>query len=102
MIHGHPDSPRHRATVPVELVADPAQLNRLVADCRSAPEIAVDVESNGLHAYRPKLCVVQLAWSTAEGVRVKAFPFAGHPATLKIFCGKRALNLLRLEMLDQT
>jgi len=45
---------------------------------------------------------VFMALATAEGVRVKAFPFAGHPATLKIFCAKRALNLLRLEMLNQT
>jgi len=35
------------------------------------------------------------------GVQVKEFPYAGHPATLKILCAKRALNLARLTLLEQ-
>ena len=44
---------------------------------------------------------VFFALATAEGVEVKSFPFAGHPALLKTFCAKRALNLVRLEMLGE-
>jgi len=42
---------------------------------------------------------VFFALDSAEGVQVKSSPFAGLPATLKIFCAKRALNLARLAML---
>ena len=40
-----------------------------------------------------------IALATEDDVTVKAFPYAGHPATLKIFSAKRALNVLRLAML---
>ena len=36
-----------------------------------------------------------------RGVEVKRFPYAGHPATLKIFCAKRALNVARLALLEE-
>jgi ribonuclease D len=39
------------------------QLTRVVRAAKTAsPFIAVDVEGNGLFAYRPRLCTVQLAW----------------------------------------
>ena len=37
-----------------------------------------------------------LALATPEGVTTKSHPYAAHPAILKNFCAKRALNLLRL------
>ncbi len=40
------------------------------------------------------------ALATPGGVEIKEFPFAGHPATLKVFCAKRALNMVRLALLD--
>jgi len=40
------------------------------------------------------------ALADAEGVTVKQFPYAGHPATLRILCAKRALNMVRLAMLN--
>jgi nicotinamide-nucleotide amidase len=43
---------------------------------------------------------VYLALAEAGGLRIKSVPFAGHPATLKIYIAKQALNLLRLTMLD--
>jgi nicotinamide-nucleotide amidase len=49
-------------------------------------------------APEPKLIFVALA--DADGVQVEAFPYAGHPATLKIFSAKRALNVLRLALLE--
>jgi ribonuclease D len=35
-----------------------------------APRLALDVEGNGLFAYRPKLCTVQLAWQEAGATHV--------------------------------
>jgi nicotinamide-nucleotide amidase len=42
---------------------------------------------------------VCLALADADGVRVKSIPFAGHPATLKIYIAKQALNFVRLSLL---
>jgi len=53
-------------------------------------------------ASAPEAKPVFMALATDESVRVRSFPFAGHPTTLRVFCGKRALNLLRLEILDPT
>jgi ribonuclease D len=52
------------------VVTSPAELARVVRAARAAPLVAVDVEGNGLFAYRPKLCTVQLAWGAADGVEV--------------------------------
>ena len=41
------------------------------------------------------------ALATPDGVTVKKFPYAGHPATLKIFCAKRALDMVRLALLRE-
>ncbi len=41
-----------------------------------------------------------LALATADGTRTRSRPFAGHPALLKIFSAKRALNLARLALLE--
>ncbi len=43
---------------------------------------------------------VYFALAGPGGVHVKVHPFAGHPATLKVFCGKAALNLARLALLE--
>lgn len=43
---------------------------------------------------------VALALASANGVSVQEVPFASHPALLKIFGAKRALNLLRLSLLE--
>ncbi len=45
----------------------------------------------------PKPFYISLAGP--DGVQVKKFPYAGHPATLQIFSAKRALNVARLAML---
>jgi len=39
---------------------------------------------------------VSFGLATPQGVQFKEFPLAGHPATLKVFCAKRALNMVRL------
>ena len=43
---------------------------------------------------------VFFALATPGGTEVRQSPFAGHPATLKIFCAKRALNIVRLALLE--
>ena len=40
-----------------------------------------------------------LALSAPDGLSTKTLPYASHPAILKSFCAKRALNLLRLTLL---
>jgi len=44
---------------------------------------------------------VFLALAGPEGLREKAVPYTGHPATLTIYCAKHALNLLRLALLGK-
>lgn len=48
-------------------------------------------------AVEPKAVFVALA--TPGGVQLEEFPLAGHPATLKVFIAKRALNMVRLALL---
>jgi nicotinamide-nucleotide amidase len=43
---------------------------------------------------------VAFALATPQGVQLKEFPLAGHPATLRVFCAKRALNMVRLALLE--
>jgi len=42
-----------------------------------------------------------VALATPEGVELTPFPYAGHPATLRVFCAKRALNVARLALLGK-
>lgn len=43
------------------LIDDPADLPRLVETLRGAARIAIDTESNAFHAYRPRVCLIQIA-----------------------------------------
>lgn len=52
------------------------------------------------HASQPH--PVHYALSTAAGLTVKSSPFAGHLAILKALSAKRAMNLLRLELLHHS
>jgi ribonuclease D len=49
---------------PPELIESSVQLDQLVKELSCQPRIAVDTESNSLHAYRERVCLVQ--FSTAE------------------------------------
>ncbi|MGA2061872.1 MAG: molybdopterin-binding protein [Thermoguttaceae bacterium] len=43
---------------------------------------------------------VHLALADAKGVKIKPVAYAGHPAWLRIYIAKHALNMLRLAILD--
>jgi ribonuclease D len=47
----------------VAIVDRDEALGPIAERCARAEAVAVDVEANGLHAFRPRLCTVQLAWS---------------------------------------
>lgn len=44
-----------------------AELDALLDALKDADRIALDIEGNGLYAYRAELCVLQLAWPTHTG-----------------------------------
>ena len=51
-----------------ELVESPESVCRLLHEIEPVSRIAVDFESNGMFAYRGRVCVAQLAWMTDRGI----------------------------------
>jgi ribonuclease D len=51
---------------PPLLITSDAELAALTSRLARTERLAVDVEANGLFAYRPKLCVLQLAWQEQD------------------------------------
>jgi ribonuclease D len=47
-------------------VADPTALEQLVSALSSQPRLAVDTESNSLHAYREQVCLIQFSIPEAD------------------------------------
>ncbi len=78
---------------PPQLVADAAALSNLAADLAASPTVAVDTESNSLHAYRERVCLIQFSTPTADYIvdplalpDLSALaPFFASPAHEKIF-----------------
>jgi ribonuclease D len=62
--------PAASAPADVTLVATPADLARVAGRAARAPRVAVDAEANGLFAFRPSLCTLQLAWPEGEHTAV--------------------------------
>lgn len=63
------------------LVEDGAGVTRVAERATGAQRIALDTEANGFHAYRPRLCLVQLAWERdgqAEVALIDALACAPH------------------------
>src|SRR5476651_2107398 len=54
------------ALPPPILVADEDSLGRLVRDLAAHPVVAVDTESNSLHAYRERVCLIQFSTPVAD------------------------------------
>jgi ribonuclease D len=74
-------------------VSTPAALKRLVEDLRAQLRVAVDTESNSLHAYREQVCLIQISTpqkdylidSLALTDLNQLSPFFANPAIEKIF-----------------
>ncbi|MEA1952193.1 MAG: CinA family nicotinamide mononucleotide deamidase-related protein [Planctomycetota bacterium] len=60
------------------------------------PNIALDTVNQKTDAKRP---MVMAALATADGVSTQRLPFLIHPALRETFCGKNALNFVRLRLL---
>src|SRR5512139_501768 len=54
------------ATIEAELVETHSHLQRMVDALSQTPIIAVDTESNSLHAYREQVCLVQFSTPTTD------------------------------------
>lgn len=54
----------------VRFVTTPDELRALTVELHEAPRIALDVEADGLFSYRAKLCVLQFAWETPQGLAI--------------------------------
>lgn len=78
---------------PPILVADATTLSKLVQDLAASTTVAVDTESNSLHAYRERVCLIQFSTPTADYIvdplalaDLSALaPFFASPAHEKIF-----------------
>jgi ribonuclease D len=78
---------------PPILVADEESLGQLVGALASHPVVAVDTESNSLHAYRERVCLIQFSTPTADYIvdpikvpDISALgPFFANPDQQKIF-----------------
>jgi ribonuclease D len=75
------------------LVADEDSLRQLVCELARYPVVAVDTESNSLHAYRERVCLIQFSTPTADyivdpinlpGLDPLA-PFFANPDQQKVF-----------------
>jgi ribonuclease D len=53
-----------------DVVTTQAELARVVRAARTGELLAVDVEGNGLFAYRSRLCTVQLAWTVGDASEI--------------------------------
>lgn len=93
---------------PVHWVADAAALERALGRWRAAPAIGVDTEANSFHAYRERLCLLQVSdgeqdWlvdpiALGEGLRAIA-PLFADPAVAKVFhAAEYDLMLLRRDL----
>jgi len=48
-------------------VDEPGGLEELAARLTGRPRLALDTEADGFHAYRPRLCLLQLGWEEEDG-----------------------------------
>src|ERR1700674_3764699 len=78
---------------PPILIADQDGLGRLVRTLATDPVVAVDTESNSLHAYRERVCLIQFSILGADyivdPIRLPDLsplaPFFANPGQQKVF-----------------
>jgi len=78
---------------PVMLVADEGGLDRLIRELAAHRVVSVDTESNSLHAYRERVCLIQFSTPTADyivdPIRLADLsplaPFFANPDQQKVF-----------------
>jgi ribonuclease D len=78
---------------PPILVADEGSLDQMVGALASHPVVAVDTESNSLHAYRERVCLIQFSTPAADYIvdpiklrDISALgPFFANPDQQKVF-----------------
>lgn len=104
------DAPHHDSplTAPWQYVDTPAGLEALAERLRAAPRFALDTESNSMHAYRERICLVQVSLPELDAIvdplavdlrplgPVLADPAIEkvmHGADYDILCFKRELGL---------
>ena len=76
------------ALPPPVWVARPEALQRLVRDLAHQPRLAVDTESNSLHAYREQVCLIQFSTSRTDYL-VDPLTLADLSALAPIFANPR-------------
>jgi ribonuclease D len=59
---GDAGATRRSGAADVEVARTAAEVDRLAARAAASPRVAIDVEANGLFAFRPALCTAQLAF----------------------------------------
>jgi len=75
------------SSAPLVLVDDPAALRELCARLADAPVAALDTESNGMHAYRERVCLLQISVPDGDFV---IDPLVVDPAPLGVWLGEPA------------
>ena len=83
---------------PSILVADEDSLGRLVRTLALDPVVAVDTESNSLHAYRERVCLIQFSTLAADYIvdpislsdLNSLAPFFANPGQQKVFHGAQS------------
>jgi ribonuclease D len=78
---------------PPVLVADEDSLGTLVRDLAPYPVVAIDTESNSLHAYRERVCLIQFSTPAADYIvdpiqladLEPLAPFFANPSQQKVF-----------------
>ena len=53
---------RNSPLPPPELIQTEDSLHELIGDLRRQPQLAVDTESNSLHAYKEEVCLIQFSY----------------------------------------
>ena len=69
-------------------VSTPAELKHLVDDLRSQSRVAVDTESNSLHAYREQVCLIQFS-TPQNDYLINSLVLDGPVAAFPAFCKSR-------------